>query len=122
MNMVTELLADERREVSSRQWRHSAGILSASPVKIVAKKVKKYALIVGRSKMKRQKNSGVDPTGTEEEAELAKEIIRTRNQQTSVFFALLSWPQPYRNASVPAALAAISKHSSNAMHSRGATL
>jgi hypothetical protein len=41
------------------------GILSASPVKIVAKKVKKYALIVGRSKMKGQKkSSGVDPTGT----------------------------------------------------------
>jgi hypothetical protein len=37
MNMVTELLADERR-VSSAAMAALTGILSASPVKIVAKK------------------------------------------------------------------------------------
>jgi hypothetical protein len=116
MKMVTELLADERREVSSAAMAALTGILSASPVNIVAKKVKKYALVAGRSKMKRQKkSSGVEPTGTEEEAEalLAKEIIRSRNQQTSVFFLCAAvMAQPYETPPyVPAALAAISKHS-----------
>jgi hypothetical protein len=116
MKIVTELLADERREVSSAAMAALTGILSASPVKIVAKMVKKYALVAGRSKMKRQKkSSGVESLETEEEAKalLAKELIRTRNQQTSVFFLCAAvMAQPYETPPyVPAALAAISKHS-----------
>jgi proteasome activator subunit 4 len=116
MKIVTELLADERREVSSAAMAALTGILAASPVSFVAKKVKQYALTAGRSKMKKVKKSiGSEPTVSEEEteAQLAKEILRTRNQQTSVFFLCAAvMAQPYETPQyVPVALAAISKHS-----------
>jgi len=116
MAIVTAMLADERREVSSAAMAALTGILAASPVKIVATRVKTHALKAGPCKMKKQKkgdNSQSEATEQEAEASLAKEQTRARNQQTSVFFLCASvMAQPYDTPSyVPVALAAISKHS-----------
>ena len=116
MDIVANLLADERREVSSAAMAALTGILAASPELDVAQLVDKYAVIAKRSKIKRQKKSALSDTAVatvDVEASRRKEERRAKNQQTSVFFlcaAVMS--QPYETPSfVPSALAAISTHS-----------
>ena len=115
MAIVAELLADERREVSSAAMAALTGILAASPEADVSRFVKKYSVLASKSKMKRQKKGAVAKTlsADEDEARQEKAGRRAKNQQTSVFFlcaAIMS--HPYDTPSfVPAALASISKHS-----------
>ena len=108
-SIVTGLLADQRREVSSAAMAALTGILSSLPIQDVSRMVEKYIKIAARAKMKRMKK-GVEtssPSNVDVDAE------RGRNQQESVFFLCASiMAQPYDTpAYVPAALAAISKHS-----------
>jgi hypothetical protein len=118
--IVAELLADDRREVSSAAMAAITGIVAALSAPSVAKLVKKYALVAKRSTMKKRKASKNVVSGTSkpeltltEEQKREKELKRARMQQSSVFFlcaAVLAQPYdtpPY----VPKALAAISKHS-----------
>jgi hypothetical protein len=118
--IVAELLADERRQVSSAAMAAITGIVAALSAPNVAKLVKKYALVAKRSTMKKRKASKNVASGTSnpdstltEEQKREKELKRARMQQSSVFFlcaAVLAQPYdtpPY----VPKALAAISKHS-----------
>ena len=119
-SIVTELLADERREVSSAAMAAVTGIIAALPDGTVARLVTKYISQANRSTMKKRKKSkGATPDKTaaapetEDEAMVLKEQKRAKAQQSSVFFlcaAVLAQPYdtpPY----VPKALAAISKHS-----------
>jgi proteasome activator subunit 4 len=117
-SIVAELLADDRREVSSAAMAAVTGIIAALPSETVAKLVQKYVSEANRSKMKRKKSKTpvADKSKTPEgqdPKELLKEQKRARMQQSSVFFlcaAVLS--QPYDTPPfVPKALAAISKHS-----------
>lgn len=120
MTAVTaELLADDRREVSSAAMAAVTGIIAALPAETVAKLVQKYVSEANRSKTKKKKakNSAADktksPSEDQDENEKLKEQKRSKMQQSSVFFlcaAVMSQPYdtpPY----VPKALAAISKHS-----------
>jgi hypothetical protein len=123
LTIVTNLLADGRREVSSAAMAALTGILAASPIDNVARMVKKYVLIAKRSAMKRKKKGATGrltpPPGSAaadsglDQAELEKEQKRATNQLTSVFFLCASiLAQPYDTPPyVPEALAAISKHS-----------
>jgi len=120
LSIVTYLLADDRREVSSAAMAALTGILAASPNETVAKMVKKYASIANRSTMKRRKKGVAATKGassgegtTDDTAAVVKEQKRARNQLTSVFFLCASvLSQPYDTPPyVPIALAAISKHS-----------
>jgi len=123
MSIVTALLADDRREVSSSAMATLTGILAATPLDNVARMVKKYILVAKRSAMKKKK--GVDgrltPTrvaaaaadGSADLEAVRKEQKRANDQLTSVFFLCASiMAQPYDTPPyVPQALAAISKHS-----------
>lgn len=108
MQIVTSTLADERREVSSAGMAALTGILAASKVSDVASLVTTYVAIANKSMMKRLKNASILISDTSTE-----ESLRSVNQKMSVFFlcaAIMS--QPYETPPyVPAALAAISKHS-----------
>ena len=117
MEIVADLLADERREVSSAAMAALTGILAASPIDDVARMVKKYISIAGKSKKKRQKKNasasmekGLDQNTREIQE---KELKRAKSQKTAVFFLCATiMAQPYDTPLyVPAALAAISKHS-----------
>mmetsp|Transcript_4858 Transcript_4858/g.11567 ORF Transcript_4858/g.11567 Transcript_4858/m.11567 type:complete len:2224 (+) Transcript_4858:205-6876(+) len=119
-SIVADLLADERREVSSAAMAAVTGIIAALSDNSVANLVKKYALQANKSTMKKRKTTKKGTTGKAapsstltEEQKKAKEVKRAKTQQSSVFFlcaAVLS--QPYETpAYVPQALAAISKHS-----------
>lgn len=109
--IVSSLLSDERREVSSAAMSALTGILAATPQDRVDMLVTKYVAIANRSRQKRKKGGGNVMPETDEA--ISKEKKRARNQQTSVFFlcaAILA--QPYETPLyVPVALAAISKHS-----------
>jgi hypothetical protein len=112
--IVSSLLSDERREVSSASMAALTGILAATPLDTVSALVMKYAAIANCSRQK--KKNGISAGAlTDEEAQArdAKDRKRGRNQQTSVFFlcaAVLA--QPYETPPyVPVALASISKHS-----------
>jgi hypothetical protein len=113
--IVSSLLSDERREVSSASMAALTGILAATSLDTVSVLVTKYAAIANRSRQKKKKNGNSVETYTDEEVEArnAKEKRRGRNQQTSVFFlcaAVLA--QPYETPPyIPVALASISKHS-----------
>jgi proteasome activator subunit 4 len=117
-SIVAELLADDRREVSSAAMAAVTGIIAALPSETVAKLVQKYVLEANRSKMKRKKaktpvaDKSKTPEGQDPE-KLLKEQKRARMQQSSVFFLCASvLSQPYDTPPfVPKALAAISKHS-----------
>jgi hypothetical protein len=116
MQIVADVLADDRREVSSAAMAALTGILAASPSDDVAQMVHKYIPIAHGSKMKRQRisNSAKSPSlEPMDEAAHKKEVKRARNQKTSVFFLCAAvMAQPYDTPLyVPAALAAISKHS-----------
>lgn len=122
LSIVTALLADDRREVSTSAMATLTGILAASPVDNVARMVKKYTLVAKRSAMKKKKKGGSgrltpppkavsdDPVDMEI---FEKEQKRANNQLTSVYFLCASiMAQPYDTPPyVPQALAAISKHS-----------
>ena len=109
--IVSSLLSDERREVSSASMAALTGVLAATPQDRVSDLVTKYVAIANRSRQKKKKN-GISPEKQTEEA-AKKEKKRARSQQASVFFlcaAVLA--QPYETPPyVPVALAAISKHS-----------
>jgi len=109
--IVSSLLSDERREVSSASMAALTGILAATPQDRVSALVTKYVASANRSRQKKKKTGSSLEKQTEEQ--VAKEKKRARTQQTSVFFlcaAVLA--QPYETPPyVPVALAAISKHS-----------
>lgn len=124
--IVSSLLSDERREVSSAAMAAVTGIIAALPSETVSTLVDKYIVEANRSKVKgkkKGKKSGATAavaaaedeklSEVEVEAKKAKEQKRARMQQSSVFFlcaTILS--QPYDTpAYVPKALATISKHS-----------
>lgn len=110
--IVTDLLADGRREVSNAAMAALTGILAALPDAEVARLVKKFAQIAATSRMKkRKKGSPLPPIA--DEANSAAEKDRSRRQQVSVFFLCATvMAQPYDTPEyVPKALAAISKHS-----------
>lgn len=118
--IVADLLADERREVSSAAMAAVTGIIAALPDNSVASLVQKYAVQANKSTMKKRKttkkataNKEEASSTTTEEQNKAKELKRAKTQQSSVFFlcaAVLSQPYDTPNY-VPQALAAISKHS-----------
>ena len=118
MQIVTALLNDERREVSSAAMSALTGILAAMPLEAVTGLVEQYIAIANKSTIKRKK-------GVKAQADKAcaskgsitgptrKEKERLQRQQTSVYFlsaAVLA--RPYDTPSyVPPALAALSRHS-----------
>lgn len=114
MKIVTDLLADERREVSSAAMAALTGILASMREADVAELVDKYATLAARSIIKRAKK-GAPKIDFESLDEMTKAngMRRARNQQNSVYFlcaAIMS--QPYETVPfVPVAIAAISKHS-----------
>lgn len=112
--IVTSLLVDERREVSSAAMAALTGVLAVSPADDVARMVKKYSKIASASKMKKSRKSGTNGSVVSPNADaVEKEKRRARNQQVSVFVLCATiMSQPYDTpAYVPEALAAISKHS-----------
>jgi len=118
MNIVAHLLADERREVSSAALSALTGIISATPLFEISSLVNKYVKMANKSVIKKKKLvkkptpvECVDALGNAER--LKKEKERASRQQTSVFFLCASiLAKPYDTPTyVPAALAAISKHS-----------
>eukprot|EP00560_Eucampia_antarctica_P009008 CAMPEP_0197828220 /NCGR_PEP_ID=MMETSP1437-20131217/4852_1 /TAXON_ID=49252 ORGANISM="Eucampia antarctica, Strain CCMP1452" /NCGR_SAMPLE_ID=MMETSP1437 /ASSEMBLY_ACC=CAM_ASM_001096 /LENGTH=173 /DNA_ID=CAMNT_0043429385 /DNA_START=646 /DNA_END=1167 /DNA_ORIENTATION=- len=118
MNVVAHLLADERREVSSAAMSALTGIISATPLSEISALVIKYIKIANKSVKKKKKTANksiqVKRVQTTEDTEmLRKEKERASRQQTSVFFLCASvLARPYDTPSyVPAALAALSKHS-----------
>ena len=120
MQIVADLLADDLREVSSAAIAALTGILAASPVDEVAVMIKTYITIAAKSKKKGpDKNSrtlkDMNAAGTidDEASTQATERKRARNQKTAVYFLCAAiMAQPYDTPLyVPAALAAISKHS-----------
>jgi len=116
MEIVADVLADDRREVSSAAMAALTGILAASPDDDVARMVHKYIPIAHGSKMKRNsmtKGAKYPTPQLMDEATQTKEVKRARNQKTSVFFLCSAiMAQPYDTPLyVPEALAAISKHS-----------
>ena len=124
MSVVIELLADERREVSSAAMAALTGILAATPADDVARMVRKYAKLADGSKVRRPRKGGasvakalVAAASTESadssDAIAVQEKKRQRNQQVSVFFLCATvMSRPYDTPSyVPIALAAISRHS-----------
>jgi Proteasome-substrate-size regulator, mid region/Domain of unknown function (DUF3437) len=113
MRIVAGILADKRREVSSAGMAALTGILAASPVDDVTQMVNKYIQIAGKSKMTRKKKSAnAKPEKTTQEP-LDEELKRAQDQKMSVYFLCAAiMAQPYETPPyVPAALAAISKHS-----------
>jgi hypothetical protein len=114
MKIVTNLLADDRREVSSAAMAALTGILASKREADVAILVDKYAALATNSIIKRTKK-GAPKISFEslDEKEKANETKRARNQQNAVYFlcaAIMS--QPYETVPfVPVAIAAISKHS-----------
>jgi proteasome activator subunit 4 len=114
MKIVTDLLADDRREVSSAAMAALTGILASMNEADVAVLVDKYAALASKSIIKRAKK-GAPKISFEslDEQGKANEMKRARNQQNAVYFlcaAILS--QPYETVPfVPVAIAAISKHS-----------
>lgn len=114
MQIVADVLADERREVCSAGMAALTGILAASPVKDVTEIVKKYILIAGVSKMRRPKKGANSKHGLPAGASFdGDDVKRLKDQKTSVFFLCAAiMAQPYETPQyVPAALAAISMHS-----------
>jgi len=112
-DIVVRLLADERREVSSAATAALTGIIAGSPPDSVAVLVKKFVQLANASVIKRKKkgesNAALDNTSQNEE----KERERARQQRSSVFFLCATvLASPYDTPDyVPAALAALSKHS-----------
>lgn len=114
MQIVANVLADERREVTSAGMAALTGILAASPFDDVAQMVNKYIQIAGRSKVTRQKKGANVKLERSTEKHLQDdEFTRAHNQKISVFFLCAAiMAQPYETPPyIPAALAAISKHS-----------
>jgi proteasome activator subunit 4 len=114
--IVTDLLADERREVSSAAMAALTGILAACPAVDVARMVRKYAKLAESSKMRKARKGTTPKSGSaavDDAVDPEKERKRSRNQQVSVFFLCATvLARPYDTpAYVPEALAAISKHS-----------
>jgi proteasome activator subunit 4 len=90
------------------------GILAASPEEDVTRMVQKYIPIADESKIKRPKSGPPSKqSATLVESIEENDAQRTQNQKTSVFFLCSAiMAQPYDTPIyVPAALAAISKHS-----------
>jgi hypothetical protein len=106
MGLVSNLLADERREVSSAAMAALTGLLVASTIEEVSSLVQSYAKLAKKSTAKKKKTD--TGSGTQ-----SKEKSRSRDQQISVFFLCAAvMAQPYETPSyVPVALAAISRHS-----------
>lgn len=117
MQIVADLLADDRREVTSASMSALTGILAASPIEEVAVMIKIYIAIAAKSKKKQPNKSSATQKDTgmiaDEDSMQATESKRARNQKTAVFFLCAAiMAQPYDTPLyVPAALAAISKHS-----------
>lgn len=119
MQIVADLLGDDRREISSAAMAALTGILSSLSSADIARMVRKYTAVADSSAKKRTKrltakpslNANVVETAVEKESE--EDIIRARNQQVSVFFlCAVIMAQPYDTPPyIPIALAAISKHS-----------
>ena len=96
------------------------GILAASPVEDVAVMVTTYIVMAGKSKkerLNRNAKTQIVAVSTalidEKEKTHEKELKRSKSQKTAVFFLCAAiMAQPYDTPLyVPAALAAISKHS-----------
>ena len=105
MSIVSSLLADDRREVSSAAMAALTGLLVASSLNEIAAMVKSYVKIAKKSTLRKRKGS--------EDVNKEADLERSRDQKISVFFLCASiMAQPYETPQyVPVALAAISKHS-----------
>lgn len=106
--IISKLLADDRKEVSSAAMSALTGVLASTPTKKVEAMVDKYVKKANNSIIKK-KEMKTELTG---EA-LEREFKRAIKQQTSVYFlgaSVLS--RPYETPDyVPKALATLSKHS-----------
>ena len=112
--IVTRMLADERREVSTAAMSALTGILAATTLDIKIKFVEKHLKKANRSVPKKRRNITSIATTDFDEATQMKEKERLEQQQLSVFFlcaAVLAEPYGLPPIYVPKALAAISKHS-----------
>jgi len=121
-SIVTSLMSDERREVSSAAMAALTGILAATPIGLVSQYVHDYILKAKKSlppkKRGRRRNSPsvstkIIPSPPITPDASAIEAARARDQQISVFFlcaAILA--SPYDTpAFIPKAIEALSKHS-----------
>lgn len=120
LELVASMLSDERREVSSAAMAALTGVLATAPIDDVKELVAKYCGVAEKSKLRRMKKKPTietleaTPATNKHGNELtAKDAERALNQKTSVFFLCAAiMAHPYETPSyVPAALAAISKHS-----------
>jgi len=108
--IVTNLLSDDRREVSSAAMAALTGILAVTSSLSVARLVNGHVKVARRSIGKKKK---VAVEENFDDSQKEKERMRLKSQQSSVFFlcaVVLSRPYdtpPY----VPVALEALSKHS-----------
>ena len=118
MEIVTNLLADERREVSNAAMSALTGVLSSISQSEISSLVIKYIKIANKSLIKKKRRGNQllvvqSPISLDDKKVTEKEKDRAVKQQTSVYFLCASiLAQPYDTPSyVPAAIAAISKHS-----------
>merc|ERR1712087_420476 len=111
-NILINMLASDRREVSSAAQIAITGIIAGAPIDIVSDLVQKFITIAKKSlpvKKRKKKLQEKSRSFISEE----KEKRRRVQQQTSVLFlcaCVLSRPYDTPNY-VPPALAALSKHS-----------
>jgi len=112
MDILINMLANDRREVSSAAQIAITGIIAGAPIDIVSELVQKFIKMAKQSlPVKKRKKKLKEKSGSTSNEE--NEKVRRTQQQTSVLFlcaCVLS--RPYDTPShVPPALAALSKHS-----------
>ena len=116
LDIVVDLLSDERPEVSTAATAAMSGLLSTFTPEVVDSFVDKYAKMASKSKLKNKPmDSNNDPIPTD-----SKELRRAKNQKSSInILCAVILSHPYDTPSfVPKAILAISKHS----YSRNAPL
>ena len=114
MLIIAEMLTDDRREVCSAAMAALTGLLASLPSEIVGRLVQSYIHLASSSLLPNiSKKVIVRNSVVPEKVDFAFETKRAQNQKKSVFFLCAAiTAQPYETPLfVPAALAAISKHS-----------
>jgi len=119
LDIVINMLADDRREVSSAAQIAVTGVIAGAPIDTVSELVQKFIIMAKKSlpakkrKKKLQQKSVTSSSTSLTSANEEKEKIRRTQQQTSVLFlGACVLARPYDTPSyVPPALAALSKHS-----------
>ena len=112
--IIAEILTDERREVCSAGMAALTGLLASSPSEIVNRLVHSYIRIASGCLVPKAPKEIIEGNHRiSERMDFTLETKRAQNQRKSVYFLCAAiMAQPYETPPfVPAALAAISKHS-----------